>query len=63
MPETALGSLPGVGATYFLSRLPGFYGYLIFIIAIYLMFLCIINSTEYYASSDYSLVCSFTNDF
>ncbi|CAD6255665.1 unnamed protein product [Miscanthus lutarioriparius] len=26
MPETALGSLPGVGATYFLSRLPGFYG-------------------------------------
>ena len=29
MPETALGFLPGVGATYFLSRLPGFYGYLI----------------------------------
>ncbi|KAG0531021.1 hypothetical protein BDA96_05G238300 [Sorghum bicolor] len=26
MPETALGFLPGVGATYFLSRLPGFYG-------------------------------------
>jgi len=35
MPETALGFLPGVGATYFLSRLPGFYGYLISIIAIY----------------------------
>jgi 3-hydroxyisobutyryl-CoA hydrolase len=26
MPETALGHFPDVGATYFLSRLPGFYG-------------------------------------
>jgi hypothetical protein len=29
MPETALGLIPGVGGSYFLSRLPGFYGYLI----------------------------------
>jgi len=27
MPETALGFFPDVGASYFLSRLPGFYGY------------------------------------
>jgi 3-hydroxyisobutyryl-CoA hydrolase len=27
MPETALGHFPDVGASYFLSRLPGFYGY------------------------------------
>ncbi|KAI3449002.1 hypothetical protein Pfo_005667 [Paulownia fortunei] len=26
MPETALGLFPGVGASYFLSRLPGFFG-------------------------------------
>ncbi|XP_076956251.1 3-hydroxyisobutyryl-CoA hydrolase 1-like [Bidens hawaiensis] len=26
MPETALGSFPDVGASYFLSRLPGFFG-------------------------------------
>ncbi|PWZ39083.1 putative 3-hydroxyisobutyryl-CoA hydrolase 3 [Zea mays] len=26
MPETALGHFPDVGASYFLSRLPGFYG-------------------------------------
>ncbi|GJN20181.1 hypothetical protein PR202_gb07525 [Eleusine coracana subsp. coracana] len=28
MPETALGLFPDIGASYFLSRLPGFYGYL-----------------------------------
>jgi len=26
MPETALGLFPDVGAPYFLSRLPGFFG-------------------------------------
>ncbi|KAK8604776.1 hypothetical protein V6N13_082249 [Hibiscus sabdariffa] len=26
MPETALGHLPDVGASYFMSRLPGFFG-------------------------------------
>jgi ABC-type glycerol-3-phosphate transport system permease component len=26
MPETALGLFPDAGASYFLSRLPGFYG-------------------------------------
>ncbi|KAJ0450563.1 putative 3-hydroxyisobutyryl-CoA hydrolase [Helianthus annuus] len=26
MPETALGSFPDVGASYYLSRLPGFFG-------------------------------------
>lgn len=26
MPETALGLFPDIGASYFLSRLPGFYG-------------------------------------
>ncbi|KAJ0434206.1 putative 3-hydroxyisobutyryl-CoA hydrolase [Helianthus annuus] len=26
MPETALGSFPVVGASYYLSRLPGFFG-------------------------------------
>uniref|UniRef100_A0A7N2LEH9 3-hydroxyisobutyryl-CoA hydrolase n=1 Tax=Quercus lobata TaxID=97700 RepID=A0A7N2LEH9_QUELO len=27
MPETALGFFPDVGASYFLSRLPGFFGF------------------------------------
>jgi hypothetical protein len=27
MPETALGLFPDIGASYFLSRLPGFYGH------------------------------------
>lgn len=26
MPETALGLFPDIGASYFLSRLPGFFG-------------------------------------
>ncbi|KAJ0736855.1 putative 3-hydroxyisobutyryl-CoA hydrolase [Helianthus annuus] len=26
MPETALGSFPDVGSSYYLSRLPGFFG-------------------------------------
>jgi hypothetical protein len=26
MPETELGLFPDIGASYFLSRLPGFYG-------------------------------------
>lgn len=26
MPETSLGLFPDIGASYFLSRLPGFYG-------------------------------------
>uniref|UniRef100_A0A452YPX6 3-hydroxyisobutyryl-CoA hydrolase n=1 Tax=Aegilops tauschii subsp. strangulata TaxID=200361 RepID=A0A452YPX6_AEGTS len=30
MPETALGLFPDIGASYFLSRLPGFYGDLFF---------------------------------
>uniref|UniRef100_A0A8R7K016 3-hydroxyisobutyryl-CoA hydrolase n=1 Tax=Triticum urartu TaxID=4572 RepID=A0A8R7K016_TRIUA len=31
MPETALGLFPDIGASYFLSRLPGFYGDLFFL--------------------------------
>lgn len=26
MPEASIGSIPDVGASYFLSRLPGFFG-------------------------------------
>ena len=35
MPETALGLFPDVGASYYLSRLPGFFGNGSYIIDIY----------------------------
>jgi enoyl-CoA hydratase/carnithine racemase len=43
MPETFLGHFPDVGASYFLSRLPGFYGSLIppFFIELKYMWLCL----------------------
>lgn len=30
MPETALGLFPDIGASYFLSRLPGYFGMLFY---------------------------------
>jgi len=36
MPETALGLFPDIGASYFLSRLPGFYGYLMSLLFLYI---------------------------
>ncbi|ONM00097.1 hypothetical protein ZEAMMB73_Zm00001d030059, partial [Zea mays] len=36
MPETALGLFPNIGASYFRSRLPGFYGRLISLIFLYI---------------------------
>ena len=69
MPETALGLFPDIGASYFLSRLPGFYGYLIclyfffifsrstccHVISIYTVSLDIFTVLKYYASSIFPL--------
>ena len=46
MPETALGLFPDIGASYFLSRLPGFFGN--FSLLLFpLSFLRIVYRTQY----------------
>ncbi|GJM91541.1 hypothetical protein PR202_ga07921 [Eleusine coracana subsp. coracana] len=64
MPETALGLFPDIGASYFLSRLPGFYGYLFSPFLIHLTRLRLLEeSLKRVNTSDPFAVCSIIDQF